>query len=273
MAGPLWADLLNKEVKISNEQVLLLTQRALVLLGSVSHQISQDRRKIAWGKINPKLKSLADEEYAKREINLFGPGFLEMVSKHLEIDKTMSKVSQPPQSQPPPSKHDRSDLRNFLGRALPRSTAAGGSKEVSHTSPENSSPGSTSNPGLQSRRSQTRPRNSQSSPHLHAAAPFKPVLPRIRGRLFLSPPCRSSSSLHAGMGIITSDPWVLSAVKGYALELDHQPHQVHAPYQRALSSEPSEKGGLDDIYRFEGCVHVGPDPQEVAPFPVEGSTV
>ena len=39
---------------------------------------------------------------------------------------------------------------------------------------------------------------------------------------------------------------------------------------------PSEKGGLDDVYRFEGCVHVGPVPpptQEVALFPVEGSTV
>ena len=120
VAGPLSCLWLNKEAKISNEQVLLLTQRALVLLGSVSHQISQERRKIAWG--NPKLKSLADEEYAKRETNLFGPGFLEMASKRLEIDKTMSKVSQPPQSQPPSSKrfkHDRSDLRNFLGRGLP----------------------------------------------------------------------------------------------------------------------------------------------------------
>ena len=33
----LWSDLLNKEAKVSNEDVLLLLQRALVLLGSASH--------------------------------------------------------------------------------------------------------------------------------------------------------------------------------------------------------------------------------------------
>lgn len=86
----LWADLLNKDTKVSNEQVLLLTQRALVLLGSVSHQVSQERRKIAWAKINPKLKSLAEEDYSKRESNLFRPGFLELASKRLEMDKTMT---------------------------------------------------------------------------------------------------------------------------------------------------------------------------------------
>ncbi|MCG8626900.1 MAG: hypothetical protein MJE68_33475, partial [Proteobacteria bacterium] len=73
----LWADLLNKEACVSAEDTLLLVQRALVLLGSASDAISQESRKIAWTRINPKLKSLATEEYEKGETNLFGPGFLE----------------------------------------------------------------------------------------------------------------------------------------------------------------------------------------------------
>ena len=95
VAGPLtclWADLLNKQAEVSPEDILLI-QRALVLLGSASHSISQERRKIAWSRINPQLKSLATEEYSKRETNLFGPGFLEKASKRLEAEKTLSKVS------------------------------------------------------------------------------------------------------------------------------------------------------------------------------------
>ena len=72
--GPLtclWSDLLNKEAKVSSEDILLLIQRALVLPGSASHTVSQERRKIAWSRINPQLKTLATEEYDKRESNLF----------------------------------------------------------------------------------------------------------------------------------------------------------------------------------------------------------
>ena len=80
--GPLtclWSDLLNKEAKVSSEDILLLIQCALVLLGSASHTVSQERRKIAWSRINPQLKTLATEEYDKRESNLFGPGFLRRI--------------------------------------------------------------------------------------------------------------------------------------------------------------------------------------------------
>jgi len=45
---------------------------------------------VAWAKINPKLKSLASEEYTKRDSNLFGPGFLEKAAKKAEADKAMS---------------------------------------------------------------------------------------------------------------------------------------------------------------------------------------
>ena len=62
VAGPLtclWSDLLNKETTVAPEDILLLVQRALVLLGSASHYVSQERRKIAWSRINPTLKSLS----------------------------------------------------------------------------------------------------------------------------------------------------------------------------------------------------------------------
>ena len=64
------------------------------MLGCASHAISRERRKIAWTRINPKLKSLTIQEY-KRETNLFGPGFLEKASKRIEVDITMEKVSTP----------------------------------------------------------------------------------------------------------------------------------------------------------------------------------
>jgi hypothetical protein len=66
---------MNKKAKVTPEDTLLLIQRALVLLGSVSHTITLERRKIAWARINPKLKSLASEEYAEREwTRLLGEG-------------------------------------------------------------------------------------------------------------------------------------------------------------------------------------------------------
>ena len=68
VAGPLsclWFDLLTKDSAPSKEQTLLLAQQALVLLGSAANQISTERRRVAWGKINPKLKGLAEETYTK----------------------------------------------------------------------------------------------------------------------------------------------------------------------------------------------------------------
>ncbi len=83
IAGPLtclWADLLNKDASVSREDTLMLVQRALVLVGSTSNAITLERRKIAWSKLYPKLKSLANEDYDKRKTQLFGPGFLEKAS-------------------------------------------------------------------------------------------------------------------------------------------------------------------------------------------------
>ena len=117
-AGPLiclWADLLNKDAMVSKEDIVMLVQRALVLLGSASNTITLERRKIAWSRFNPKLKSLASEEYEKRKIS---SGFLEKASKQIEASKTLKKVSYNP-SRPLPKKrarfdNDKDDLRHFF---------------------------------------------------------------------------------------------------------------------------------------------------------------
>lgn len=99
ITGPLtglWANFLNKEAKVSLEDVLLLIQRALVLLGSASHSISIERHKLIWAKMNPKLRSLCSEEYGERGTELLGPDFLEKASKRLEVEKFLSKVTKPP---------------------------------------------------------------------------------------------------------------------------------------------------------------------------------
>ena len=102
-AGPLsclWADLLNKDATVSKEDIVMLVQRALVLLGSASNTITLERRKIAWSRFNPKLKSLASEEYDKRKTSLFGPGFLEKASKRIEASRTLDKVCYNPSRLP-----------------------------------------------------------------------------------------------------------------------------------------------------------------------------
>ena len=132
-AGPLsclWANLLNKDATMSKEDIVMLVQRALVLLGSASNTITLERRKIAWSRFNPKLKSLASEEYDKRKTSLFGPGFLEKASKRIEASRTLDKVSYNPSRLPPKKKarfdNDKDDLRHFLSRS--GSTWYGGRK-------------------------------------------------------------------------------------------------------------------------------------------------
>lgn len=69
--------------------------------------------------MNPKLRSLGTEEYGNRGTDLFGPGFLEKVSKRIEAEKTLAKVTK--SGQPPNPKRgrydsDRADARSFLSK-------------------------------------------------------------------------------------------------------------------------------------------------------------
>lgn len=53
---PLGMSVVGLIAKVTPEDTVLLVQRALVLLGSVSHGITQERRHIAWARINPKAQ-------------------------------------------------------------------------------------------------------------------------------------------------------------------------------------------------------------------------
>jgi len=122
VSGPLtclWADLLNPDAEVSAEEVLALIQRALVLLGSASHGVSQERRKIACSRINPKLKALASEDFTGRENKLFGPGFLEKASKRIDSEKAMDKMSEVGPSKKRRYDNDKGDLLCFLSGGAP----------------------------------------------------------------------------------------------------------------------------------------------------------
>jgi len=79
-----------------------------------------ERRRLAWSRINPSLKPLAEESYEKREGNLFGPSFLDKASKKLEAEKALAKVSSNGQSsRKRPYEEDPTDLRRFLSKGAP----------------------------------------------------------------------------------------------------------------------------------------------------------
>ena len=139
LIGPLaylWSDLTRPDAKPTNEQIVQLVQRALVLVGSTSHAISIERRKIAWGRIKLSLKTL---NYENWKDNLFGPGFLEKAAKKMDTDKTLAKVvRESPKPWKRPFEDDPNDLQRFCPRAPRLSTTARGSNaRPSRTVPRN----------------------------------------------------------------------------------------------------------------------------------------
>jgi len=136
MAGPLaclWSDLLDTGATIKREQIILLVQHTLILLGSLSNSITLERRWINWSKLNPALKDIPveEDEEASKGKRLFGGKFMEKANKRLEEEKTLSKVAGL-QRETPAAKwqrfsHDSTDLCSFWTRVplLMISTAAG----------------------------------------------------------------------------------------------------------------------------------------------------
>ena len=118
-------DLKNPRAKISKKDTLLLTQRALVLLGSAFNAITLEWREITLTKINPNLKALTTEPYKKREDQLFGPGFLEKALKKLETQKALAKVYTEQASRKLAWNDEKTDLCHFYQEASLWSTAAG----------------------------------------------------------------------------------------------------------------------------------------------------
>ena len=129
LAGPLtclWADLLSKDAKVKTEDVILLLQRVLVLLGSASHTITRERRRVAWARASPVSTRSPPEDTEKgKEATLFKGDFLEKATKRMEEEKALAKVSGGKHGggPPPPKRHrsdqDPNDLRRLLERGAP----------------------------------------------------------------------------------------------------------------------------------------------------------
>ena len=56
-----WSDLTSPQAQVSKKKMLLVTQHALVLLGSTSNAVNLERQKIAFMRINSNLQTLATE--------------------------------------------------------------------------------------------------------------------------------------------------------------------------------------------------------------------
>lgn len=142
VGGPLtclWADMVSPEVEANKEQIALLVQRTLALLGSASHSISlEEENYLGQDLIHAELKSLALEEYSDCKDKLFGPGFLETASKKMKMDKALGKVAAPPSnSRERRHPEECSDLCRILSKGTPSMVARDSSANPSCTTPTN----------------------------------------------------------------------------------------------------------------------------------------
>ena len=107
-----------------------MVQRILVLVGSASDFISQERKQILWSSLNPLIKDISMEKDGKgKGTTLFDGGFIEKATKRIKDEKPCPRLLA--QKDNPPAKHrrysqDPTDLRRFWTKAPLPGTAAGG---------------------------------------------------------------------------------------------------------------------------------------------------
>ena len=128
ISGPLtclWADLLNRDAGVNPKDVILLLQSTLTLLGSASHTITQERRRVALSRINSTIGTLPEDteenQEKVKETTLFGGGFIEKATKRIEEQKALAKVvgtrNVPPYKRQ--QSRDPNDLHRFLQKGAP----------------------------------------------------------------------------------------------------------------------------------------------------------
>ena len=124
---------LSQRTKISAQQVILLIQRILILLGSASHSITQERQRVTWACMNPtSLPPVKDTEQKAKETILFHGDFLEKATKQMEQEKVLAKVAGEKHKQSGnkcrQTDRDPNDLRHFLEKGAP--TKYGGGNQM-----------------------------------------------------------------------------------------------------------------------------------------------
>ena len=98
VTGPLtclWSDLTRPDGEPSKEQMVHLLQRTLVQVGSTSQAINIERRKIAWGRINPGMKTLAKEPKTIGKTIFLGQAFLRKHQRRLTRPSLRSSMMGP----------------------------------------------------------------------------------------------------------------------------------------------------------------------------------
>jgi len=135
------------------------------MVAGLSHSITQERRQIAWSRLNPVIKDISMEDTKKEKgATLFGKNFMEKATKRMER-KALAKFTSSPKESPAPKRRkytqDPTDLHRFLEKAHVLSTVAGSSSANSRTTRPTTGPGVSNVPSLNNR--QDRPGNSQDS--------------------------------------------------------------------------------------------------------------
>ena len=73
------------------KDVILLLQRALVLLGSASRTITEER--VVWGRVNPSSSSFPPEDMDEgKKTTLVKDSFLGKATKRKEKEKALAKI-------------------------------------------------------------------------------------------------------------------------------------------------------------------------------------
>lgn len=71
------------------EDVILLLQRVLVLLGSASHTLTKEKKEVSWFRVSP-MTIPPPEGKKEKELALFSGGFLEKATKRIEEKKALA---------------------------------------------------------------------------------------------------------------------------------------------------------------------------------------
>ena len=133
LTGPLtglWTDLLDTNQKISREEIILLLQRVIFMVAGLSHSITQERRQIAWSRLNPVIKDISMEDTKKEKgATWFGENFMEKAANRMEEEKALAKFTSSPKESPAPKRRkytqDPTDLHYFLEKGAPTQHSGG----------------------------------------------------------------------------------------------------------------------------------------------------
>jgi len=99
----------------------MLVQRVLCLVANISNSITQERRQIAWSRLNPVIKDVpVEEDKRKKSVTLFGESFTEKATKRMKaLTKFTNMRKEITAAKRCKYAQDPSDLCRFLEKGAP----------------------------------------------------------------------------------------------------------------------------------------------------------